>query len=82
MLRIHNRYLPEWLHRIANAIFVGCLWCATAAYAWRAGTSDSWWHPPARWAIYITPLIILAMLFVRRSLIRGVAGDDGYDELS
>ena len=79
---IHNRYLPEWLHRLVNALVIGAVWCAGAIALWSATPPVSIWFTVSGWGVYGTPLVIVAALFVRRSLVRGVAGGEGYDELS
>ncbi len=79
---IHNRYLPEWLHRVFNALFIGAIWCGTSIWLWSVVSPETIWFAIARWLVYLTPLVIVVALFVRSSVVRGVAGDDGYDELS
>src|SRR6185503_13728097 len=46
------------------------------------GPPESIWFTVSGWCVYGTPLIIAAALFVRRLLVRGVAGGEGYDKLS
>jgi hypothetical protein len=81
MFTIHNRYLPEWLHRIANAAVVGCIWGAATAYLWLSASTGSLWRTITGFALSLTPLLMVAMFFVRFSVVRGVAGGEGYDEL-
>lgn len=78
---IHNRYLPEWLHRLMNAIAIAALWCAAAIGLWSLVPSSSICFAIARWCVYTTPAVFVSP-FVRRSVVRGVAGGEGYDELS
>ena len=79
---IHNRYLPVWLHRICNGVFgaallfgIGSIWFSDAAGSWGYFVSRSliWASVPVG--------IILALLAPRFSIVQGVAGGDGYDEL-
>jgi hypothetical protein len=79
---IHNRYLPEWLHRLVNALVIGLLWFSAAIAVWSAAPADSVWFTVGSWCAYATPFVVAAGLFVRRSVVRGVAGGEGYDELS
>src|SRR5687768_12226755 len=79
---IHNRYLPEWLHRIVNALAVGVIWCAGFIAAWNVTPPDSIWFTVSAWCVYATPLVTAASLLLRCSIIRGVAGGEGYDELA
>ena len=81
LLTIHNRYLPEWLHRIVNAIVVGSIWGTATGYLWLSASPESLWSTTTGWALALTPAIVMAMLFVRYSVVRGVAGAEGYDEL-
>lgn len=78
---MHNRRLPEWLHRVVNALVVAGLWAAATAYLWLSAQPSSVWRTVTASALSLTPLILIVMLFVRYSLVRGVAGEDGYDEL-
>lgn len=79
---IHNRYIPEWLHRLVNALVIGTLWCGAGIAVWSTAPPESVWFAGGRWCVYATPLVLAAGLFVRPSLVRGVAGGEGYDELS
>lgn len=81
MFTIHNRYLPEWLHRIVNAVVVGGIWGAVTAYLWLSASTGSLWGTIAGFALSLTPMLVVAMFFVRFSVVRGVAGGEGYDEL-
>jgi len=81
MFRIHNRYLPDWFHRAVNASVVAFIWGIGTGYTWLSAAPDSLLGATARWASSLTPVILIGMLFVRHSVVRGVAGGDGYDEL-
>jgi ABC-type dipeptide/oligopeptide/nickel transport system permease component len=82
-MALHNRYLPLWLHRVCNGIF-GITISATVACL---GLSR---FPPGHWLYRLSfillwlsiPIgILLAMIAQRFSIVEGVAGDFGYDEM-
>jgi len=79
---IHNRYLPLWLHRLCNGVFgvsvllgIGSIWFGEPAGSWR--------HVLSRCLLWssIPVGIILALVARRFSIVEGVAGREGYDEL-
>jgi hypothetical protein len=79
---IHNRYLPIWLHRLCNGLFgavsfisIGSVWFGEPAGSWEHFISSSliWASVPVG--------IVLAQIARRFSIVEGVAGGDGYDEL-
>jgi hypothetical protein len=84
-MRIHNRYLPQWLHRIANgvmaALFLACFGANVSCYL-TAGSLP--WNAAILLLRLSAPIgLSVAMIDPRKfSLVEGVAGDDGYDELS
>ena len=78
---IHNRYVPEWLHRIVNALLVASIWGTATGYLWLSASPGSFWKTTTSSALSLTPVILIAMIFVRYSVVRGVAGEEGYDEL-
>jgi hypothetical protein len=79
---IHNRYLPLWLHRVFNGIF-GAAWFLGIGSIWYSQPADSWKHIVSRCLIWgsIPAGIVMALLAQRFSIVQGVAGGDGYDEL-
>ncbi|HTV42908.1 MAG TPA: hypothetical protein VMF08_20250 [Candidatus Sulfotelmatobacter sp.] len=79
---IHNRYLPLWLHRLCNGFF-GAALLAGVGSIWFDAPPDSWLHLLSRVLIWssIPVGIILAVLARRFSIVEGVAGGEGYDEL-
>jgi hypothetical protein len=82
MLRLHNRLLPTWLHRLANGFLVwSCLLTALAVAAPYGGKGVVSWLLTA--LLYVSPLLAcLAAYFTPRwSLAEGLAGADGYHEL-
>lgn len=79
---IHNRHLPLWLHRVCNGLFGAALLVGMGSI-WLDEPADSWRHLVSRCLIWgsIPAGIILALLAHRFSLVQGVGGGDGYDEL-
>ena len=82
-MRLHNRYLPRWAHRIANGVVasmllalagvVGTTTLAPGSLPWRVFAV----------VLYASPTGLLASLLnpARFTLVEGIAGEDGYDEL-
>ena len=79
---IHNRYLPMWLHRVCCGVFgaavlagIGSIWFGEPAGTWRYILSRCllWGSVPAG--------IVLACVAHRFSIVEGLAGGEGYDEL-
>ena len=80
---IHNRRLPTWVHRLAQGLLslaVTLTFVALAApYAGRG---------PLSWLVFglffLSPVlaVLAAYLAPRHSLMEGIAGEDGYDELA
>jgi heme/copper-type cytochrome/quinol oxidase subunit 2 len=79
---IHNRYLPLWLHRICNGMFGAALLLCIGS-VWYSEPAGSWHHVVSRCLIWTSiPVgIILALAARRFSIVEGVGGGDGYDEL-
>ena len=65
-----------------NFVVVGGIWGAVTAYLWLSASSASLSGTIAGFALSLTPLLVVAMFFVRFSVVRGVAGGEGYDELT
>ena len=80
---IHNRYLPPWLHRICNGVF-GAVVFVSAGSIWFGEPAGSWRHFLSRFLIWssIPAGILLTIVAGRFSIVQGVAGGEGYDELS
>jgi hypothetical protein len=83
-MRLHNRYLPLWLHRVCN----GILGTAASATLASLGLSS---FPPSHLLyrlsvvlLYLSvPIGILLVFIARRfSIVEGVACGDGYLELT
>ena len=79
---IHNCYLPLWLHRVCNGVF-GAVLLIGIGSIWFGEPAESWRHFVSRCLIWASiPVgIILALVARRFSIVQGVAGGDGYDEL-
>lgn len=79
---IHNRYLPAWLHRCCNGLFgiVACLGIASLGFGSAPG---SWLQVGSLWLIYASLPVGAVLFFVapRFSIVEGLAGGEGYDEL-
>ncbi len=74
---LHNRHLPGWLHRIANAAIGSALSSLAAVAAMRVLGA-----PPWALRLVLPVALVCAALDPRRfSLVEGCAGDLGYDEL-
>jgi len=83
VLRIHNRYLPQWLHRLFNAVLVGALSVTLGIVGLTAFSTI----PVLSWLfaglLFGSPLLAVAAALMAHkfSVVRGIAGTDGYDEL-
>jgi hypothetical protein len=79
---IHNRYLPLWLHRVCNGVF-GAVLLIGIGSIWFGEPAETWRHIVSRCLIWASiPVgITLALIARRFSIVQGVAGGDGYDEL-
>ena len=79
---IHNRHLPLWLHGICNGVFGAALLIGIGSI-WFGEPPGSWQHVLSRGLIWASiPVgIILAVVAGRISIVEGVAGGDGYDEI-
>lgn len=79
---IHNRYLPHWLHRLCNGLF-GAALLAGIGSIWFDEPPGSWLHLLSRVLIWSSiPVGIILVVRARKfSIVEGVAGGEGYDEL-
>jgi hypothetical protein len=81
---IHNRYLPTWVHRLANGVlaFLGAASAGTSGIlSFRDG---SFLEAVSGWLLLLSPAVgvLFALLDPKRvSLVEGLAGEAGYDEL-
>jgi hypothetical protein len=74
---VPNRYLPHWLHRLANGAVGAILSSLTAMALVRFLSAPLW----ALWLMLPVVLICTALDPRRISLVEGCAGDIGYDGL-
>lgn len=74
---LHNCYLPDWIHRLANGA-IGGLLASAAVCAAVSGAGASF---EAFWSVPLVASICMGINPRRFSLVEGCAGDLGYDEL-
>ena len=82
MLHLHNRILPTWLHRLAQGLLtlaavptfvaVATPYVRSSIVGWLLGI-----------LLVFSPILALlaGCLAPRWSIVEGIAGEDGYDEL-
>ncbi len=80
---IRNRYLPLWLHRVCNGLLAAAICASIASVGISHSVSAGWLHGFSFAAFYLSaPLGIFFACITRRvSIVEGVAGGEGYDEL-
>lgn len=71
-----------WLHRVCNGVFGMALFIGIGSI-WFGEPPETWRHIASRCLIWASiPVgIILALVARRFSIVQGVAGGEGYDEL-
>jgi hypothetical protein len=79
---VRNHYLPQWLHRIACGGFAAVV-LALLGLNWLGEPSGSWRYVVALCLLVLSvPVSIgFACLAHRFSIVEGLAGDAGYEEL-
>ena|SRR2546421_3894774 len=79
---IHNRHLPMWIHRVCNGM-LGAVALADLSSIWFAEPPGTWRYILLRCLLWgsVPAGIALACLAHRFSIVDGVAGAEGYDEL-
>ena len=79
---IRNRHLPRWLHRVACGLFGAAVLVFLGSYWW-SQPSGSWRHVISLCllALSIPVGVVLACAAHRFSIVEGLAGDVGYDDL-
>jgi hypothetical protein len=84
MLRLHNGYLPQWAHRVANGVMASLFLALTGAWFTSTLASDSLPWRIALVLLYASPTGLLASLLNpnKFTLVEGIAGKEGYDELT
>ena len=82
-LHIHNRFLPQWVHRIANGVMASLGFAFVGAFGASHLASDSFLWKVCLALLYASPMGLLASCAdpAKFTLVEGVAGEDGYDEL-
>ncbi len=82
-MRIHNRYLPPWAHRLANGVTASLALATAGAFGAGHLGCDSSPGKACLALLYASPAGLFASCAdpARFSLVEGVAGEDGYDEL-
>ena len=83
MRRIRNRYLSQWLHRLACGAVGAAVVAAIASAGLRYCQAGSWLHTASGVLLWLSiPIgIILACVAHRFSIVEGTAGDAGYENL-
>ena len=83
MRRMRNRYLPQWLHRLACGAVGAAVAAAIASAGLRYFQAGSWLHTASGVLLWLSiPVgILLACVAHRFSIVEGSAGDAGYDNL-
>jgi hypothetical protein len=76
---ITNRYLPQWLHRVACGVLGAAVVVAIASGGLRYFDEDSWMHTASGVLLWLSiPIgVVLACLAHRFSIVEGCAGDVG-----
>jgi hypothetical protein len=80
---VRNRYLPQWLHRLVCGGFAAVV-LALLGLNWLGQPSGSWRHVAALCLLIASvPVgIFLACVAHRFSIVEGLAGDAGYEDLN
>jgi hypothetical protein len=78
-----NRYLPQWLHRVACGVTGAAVSAAIAVGGLRYFDTDGWLRTASTVLLWLSIPIGVVMAFVahRFSIVEGCAGDVGYDDL-
>ena len=81
---IHNRFLPGWLHRIFCGLFGAVVFVTLWAWLLSVVPTEALAFEALHSAIWLTPVVSLLCFLAapRISVVRGLAGEAGYDELS
>jgi hypothetical protein len=80
---ITNRYLPQWLHRVACGVTASALVVTLAASGLLYSDADSWLHTASQILLWLSvPIGVIAAYVAHRfSIVKGCAGDVGYEDL-
>jgi hypothetical protein len=79
---IHNHYLPMWLHRVCCGL-LGAVLLAGFGSIWFGEPSGTWRHLISRCLMCgsVPVGLVLACIAHRFSIVEGLAGGEGHDEL-
>ena len=82
-MALHNCYLPLWLHRVCNGALGTVASATLASVGLSYFPSDHLLYQLSSILLYLSvPIgIFLAAVAPRFSIVQGLAGDAGYDEL-
>ena len=80
---ITNRFLPQWLHRLACGVIATVIAVAIASAGIRYAHLESWLHTASGVLLWLSiPIgVVFARLSHRFSMVEGCAGGEGYDDL-
>ena len=79
---IHNFHLPQWLHRLACGAF-GTVVLVLLGLNWLSQPPGSWRHflSVCFLVLSVPAGVVLACVADRFSIVEGLAGDAGYEDL-
>jgi hypothetical protein len=80
---ITNRYLPQWLHRVACGVIAAALVATLASAGLPYSDAESWLQMASRPLLWLTiPVGLVAASAAHRfSIVEGCAGEVGYEDL-
>ena len=84
-MSVHNRYLPNWIHRIFNGLFAFFLSATIGVIGWAHFKYQPFVCEVSKGLVYLSMPIVILFGFLnpkKISLVEGVGGADGYDELA
>jgi hypothetical protein len=78
MFRLHNGYLPQWAHRVANGVMASLFLALAGAWLTSTLSSDSLAWRLALVLLYTSPTGSLASLLNpdKFTLVEGIAGEE------
>jgi hypothetical protein len=83
-MTVHNRYVSRLVHRIFNGILGAALTASAGVGGLHVFDMTSALWNLSWWILYAAPIVLIALPFLnpdRFSVVNGVAGHSGYDEL-
>jgi hypothetical protein len=81
---IHNQVLGSTTHRIFNGVMATALSFGIGTWVWNRYAITPYVGSSGKWLVYLCVPIGIAITFVNpksHSLVEGLAGESGYDEL-